>query len=189
MAMKNLGIVALVILLSASFTSCEKVKGIFDVDVETTLSGDLEIDIPESATKATGYYEFESTAVIDPTDNPDVADNAEKIKEITADGIIATVTFVSVGDQPTDDLVLFKGTTFTIKNSTIEASWTLQDEWPIQKGFELKLEDVEHIYDDVSAILTSVDPFTISCKGAASLKGISITITIDIDCTVTGNPF
>ena len=188
--MKNLGIVALVILLSASFTSCEKVKGIFDVDVETTLSGDLEIDIPESATKAAGYYEFESFAVIDPTVNDDVADNADRIKEITADGIIATVTFVSVGDQPTDDLVLFKGTTFTIKNSTIEASWTLQDEWPIQKGSELKLEDVQGIiYGEVSTILTTLEPFKIICKGAASLKGISITITIDIDCTVTGNPF
>ncbi len=187
--MKNLGIVVLMVLLSASFTSCEKIKGIFDVDVETTLSGDLEIDIPESATKAAGYYEFESFAVIDPTVNDDVADNADRIKEITADGIIATVTNVSIGDQPTDDLVLFKGTTFTIENSNIEASWELQSEWPIKKGSELKLEDVQSIYGEVSKILTTVEPFTISCIGAASLKGISITIAIDIKTTITGNPF
>jgi hypothetical protein len=187
--MKNLGIVALVILLSASFTSCEKIKGIFDVDVETNLSGDLDINIPESASKATGNYEFESSAVIDPTDNPDVADNADRIKEITADGIIATVTYVSVGDQSTDDLVLFKGTTFSIENSTTRASWTLQNEWPIQKGTELALEDVQGIYGEVSNMLTTLEPFEVTCKGAASLKGISITIEIDINTTVTGNPF
>jgi hypothetical protein len=187
--MKNLGIVALVILLSASFTSCEKVKGIFDVDVETTLSGDLDIDIPESATKATGKYEFESSAVIDPTDNSDVADNADKIKAITADGIIATVTYVSVGDQSTDDLVLFEGTTFSIKNSTTTVSWKLSNDWPIQKGTELTLEDMQGIYGEVSNILTTLEPFEVICKGAASLKGISITIEIDINATITGNPF
>ena len=187
--MKNLGIIALIVLLSASFTSCEKIKGIFDVDVETTMSGDLEIDIPDSEKKATGYYEFETFAYIDPGDNQDVEDNADRIKEITADGIIATVTFVSVGGQSTDDLVLFKGTTFTITNSEREVSWELQNDWPIQKGSELKLEDVGGIYDEVSKILTTVDPFKIECKGAASLKGISITITIDIKTTVTGNPF
>jgi hypothetical protein len=186
--MKNSGIVALVILLSASFTSCEKVKGTFDVDVETTLSGDLDIDIPESASKATGYYEFESSAEIDPIDNPDVADNADKIKAITADGIIATVTYVSVGDQSTDDLVLFKGTTFSIENSTTGAIWTLSNDWPIQKGTELTLDDGQGIYGEVSNIMTTMEPFEITCKGAASLKGISITIEIDINTTVTGNP-
>ena len=187
--MKNLGIVALLVLLSASFSSCEKIKGIFDVDVETTLSGDLEIDIPESATKAAGYYEFDTSTVVNPMDYGDVADNEDRIEAITADGIIATVTFVSVGDQPTDDLFLYEKTTFTIYNSTDTASWILQNKWPIVVESELKLEDVEHIYDDVSAILTSVDPFTISCNGAASLKGVSITITIDIKTTITGNPF
>jgi len=187
--MKNLGIAALLVMLTTSFTSCEKIKGIFDVDVETTLSGDLEIDIPESATKATGYYEFETFVVIDPTDNSDVADNAERIEEITADGIIATVTNVSVGDQNTDDLLLFKGTTFSIENSQVGASWTLQNEWPVRPGSELKLEDVQGIYGEVSKILTTLDPFTITCKGAASLEGISITIKIDIETTVTGNPF
>jgi hypothetical protein len=187
--MKNSGIVALVILLSASFTSCQKIKGIFDVDVETTMSGALDIDIPESASKATGYYEFESSAVIDPTDNPDVADNADRIEEITADGIIATVTYVSVGGQSTDDLALLKGTTFSIENSTTGVSWTLQNEWPIQKGTELALEDVQGIYGEVTNILTTLEPFEVTCKGAASLKGISITIEIDINSTVTGNPF
>ena len=186
--MKNLGIVALAILLTTSFTSCEKVKGLFDVDVETTMSGDLDIDIPESATKATGNYEFETSVVIDPMDNGDVEENADKIRKITADGIIATVTDVSLNGQSTDDLKLFKGTTFTIENSSISASWTLQDEWPIQVGTELKLEDVQGIYNEVTTILTTLEPFKVTCTGAASLKGISITIEIDINTTVTGNP-
>ncbi len=184
--MKNLGIVALVILLSASFTSCEKVKDIFDVDVETTMSGDLDIDIPESALKAAGPYEFDTLVVVDPMDYGDVADNKDRIESITADGIIATVDAVKIGDKNIEDLVL-TDVAFTIKNSSISATWTRMEAWPIQVGSTLTLDDINDIYSSVNEILTSVDPFTITCKGKSSLKGISITIVVDIDCTVTGN--
>ena len=184
--MKNLGIVALVILLSASFTSCEKVKGLFDVDVETTMSGDLDIDIPESALKAAGPYEFDTLVVVDPMDYGDVAENEERIESITADGIIAKVEAVNIGEKNIEDLVL-TDVSFTIKNSSISATWTRTEEWPIQVGSTLTLEDINDVYSGVNEILTSIDPFTITCKGKSSLKGISITIVVDINCTVTGN--
>lgn len=185
--MKNLGILALVILLSASFTSCEKVKGLFDVDVETTLSGDLDIDIPESAMKAAGPYEFDTLVVVDPMDYGDVAENEERIESIIADGIIARVDSVNIGEKDIVDLVL-TDVSFTISNESIAATWTKMEEWPIQVGSTLSLEDIQGIYDKVNEILTSVEPFTITCKGKSSLKGISITIVVDINCTVTGNP-
>ena len=184
--MKNLGIVALVILLSASFTSCEKVKDIFDVDVETTMSGDLDIDIPESALKAAGPYEFDTLVVVNPMDYGDVAENKDRIESITADGIIATVDAVQIGDKNIEDLVL-TDVTFTIDNGSIDATWTRKEEWPIQVNSTLTLEDIKDEYSKVNEILTSIDPFTITCKGKSSLKGISITIVVDIDCTVTGN--
>lgn len=184
--MKNLGIVALVILLSASFTSCEKVKDIFDVDVETTMSGDLDIDIPESALKAAGPYEFDTLVVVDPMDYGDVAENKDRIESITADGIIATVDAVQIGDKNIEDLVL-TDVAFTIDNGSISATWTKMEEWPIQVGSKLTLEDIQGIYSEVNEMLTSIDPFTITCKGKSSLKGISITIVVDINCTVTGN--
>lgn len=186
--MKNLGIVASVILLSASLTSCEKVKGIFDVDVETTMSGELDIIVPESAKKAAGPYDFSTSTVVDPMDYGDVAENEERIKSITADGIIATVKSLSIGDKDINELVLTE-VTFTIDNGKIGASWTRKEEWPIQPGSKLTLEDIQGIYDEVDEILTSVAPFDISCTGKSSLDGVSFVIAIDIDCTITGNPF
>ena len=174
------------IVLSASFTSCEKVKDIFDVDVETTMSGDLDIDIPESALKAAGPYEFDTLVVVDPMDYGDVAENKDRIESITADGIIATVDAVKIGDKNIEDLVL-TDVTFTIDNGSIDATWTRKEEWPIQVNSTLTLEDIKDEYSKVNEILTSIDPFTITCKGKSSLKGISITIVVDIDCTVTGN--
>lgn len=182
--MKNITKVLILVFLASGFTSCKKIKSWFDVDVDTTMSADLEIDIDDSAMKTAAAYPFETSAMIDPLDNEDVAEYEDKIERIKTRGIIATVEYVSK-----KDLVLYKGTTFTITNSKKTVYWMLEDEWPIEKGSQLELADVADIYDDVSDILTTLDPFTVSAMGTASEKGVSITIRIDIETTVTGNPF
>lgn len=178
--MKNMTKLLLLLILITGFTSCS----LFDVDVDTTLSADLEIDIEDSAMKSAAAYPFESEAVIDPMDNDDVDEYADKIERIKATGIIGTVEYVSK-----KDLVLHKGTKFTIANSDQSVAWTLDNEWPIEKGTVLELPSGNGTYDAVSKILTTLDPFTVSCEGTASDKGVSITIRIDIKTTVTGNPF
>jgi hypothetical protein len=178
--MKHITKLLMLVLLVTGFTSCS----LFDVDVDTTMSADLEIDIEDSAMKSAAAYPFESEAVIDPLDNDDVDEYADKIERIKATGVIATVEYVSKAD-----LVLYKGTTFAIKNSDQTVEWTLSDDWPIEKGTVLELPAGNGTYDSVSKILTTLDPFTVSCKGTASDKGVSITIRIDIETTITGNPF
>ena len=39
--MKNIGKILMLVVLTTFFTSCESVKSVFDVEVETTLSGNL----------------------------------------------------------------------------------------------------------------------------------------------------
>jgi len=178
--MKNLAKVLILVFLVSGFTSCS----LFDVDVKTTMSGDLEIDVEDTPLKSAAAYKFDSYFTINPMDYGDVADNEDKIDRVTADGIIGIVEYVSTGE-----IVLLTGTTITIKNSTKAATWQFKDDMPIQKGTEIVLEDVAHIYDEVTDILTSLDVFTISSEGTASEPGANITIRIDIKTTITGNPF
>jgi hypothetical protein len=179
--MKNMTKLLTLLILIAGFTSCS----LFEVDVDTTMSADLEIDIEDSAMKsAAEAYPFDSEVVIDPLDNDDVEEYKDKIERIKATGIIGTVEYVSK-----KDVVLYKGTMFTISNSKYKVTWTLDDDWPIEQGTVLELPDGGDNYDAVSKILTTMDPFTVSCEGTASDKGVSITIRIDIDTKVTGNPF
>jgi len=182
--MKNLVYLVLLVFLATGFTSCQKIKGWFDVDVETTMSGDLEIEVEEASLKSDDGYKFDSYFTINPMDYGDVADNEDKIDRITADSIIAVVEWVS-----TSEIVLLAETSITIKNSEKSATWKFGNDMLIQKGTKFVLEDIAHIYDDVTDILTSMDIFNVSSEGRASEPGASITIRIDIKTTVTGNPF
>lgn len=178
--MKNLAKVLILVFLVSGFTSCS----LFDVDVETTMSGDLDIYTEAGEKKLAGEHEFYSETPINPMDYGDVADNEDKIDRITADGIIATVEYVSTGE-----IAILAGSVIAIKNSEKSAIWKFGNDMLIQKDTEITLDDVSDIYDDVTDILTSMDVFTIYAEGEASEPGAEIRIRLDIDCTVTGNPF
>ena len=46
--MKNLFNIGMLVLLTTMFTSCEKIKSMFDVEVKSTLEGMLYIDVEET---------------------------------------------------------------------------------------------------------------------------------------------
>lgn len=185
MTMKKLVYVIALVFIATGFTSCKKIKSWFDVDVKTTMSGDLEIEVEETPLKSAGAYKFDSYFPINPMDYGDVADNEDRIERITADSILAVVEYVS-----TSEIVLFaKTTSITLKNSEKSVTWTFGNDLLIQKGTEFTLDNIGNIYDDVNDILTSMDVFTVSAEGTASEPGAIITIRIDIKTTITGNPF
>jgi hypothetical protein len=179
--MKNLVYLVFVVFFATSFTSCS----LFDVEIETTMSADLEIETDDTALKsAAEEYKIDSYTTINPMDYGDVAENEDKIDRITADGIIATVEYVS-----TSEIVFKAGTEIVIKNDDESAIWEIGNDILVQKGTEFLLEDINNIYDTVTDILTSMDVFIISIYGKASEPEAVITLRFDIDCTVTGNPF
>ena len=179
--MKHLMKFALLLALAAGLVSCD----LFNVDVDTTLSGTLDIAVDEPMMKsAADGYPFMSTTTIDPADDPDVEDYIDKIVEVGVDGIIAEVEWVS-----DTGAAFLTGSTFTISNASETATWTIEEDWPIEVGATLMLEDLGGIYDDVAAILLEMDVFTIGMEGTSSKTGIYATVRIDIDATVTGNPF
>lgn len=181
--MRNLVKYALLIMLAAGISSCEKIRSIFDVEIDTTLSGELDIDIQDQALKSVLDYAFKSQEDIDPLDDDDIAEYEENIKDMDVKGILATVVYVS------KENVEFKaGTAFSISDQMSNVVWTLDDDWPIAEGTTITLGDLGDVYKAVAEILNRKKPFTIGAEGTCTQTDVYITIRMDIDTKVTANP-
>ncbi len=184
MVMKNLMKIGLLLALVVSISSCEKVKGLFDIDFDTTFKGDLEIEIPESELKSAEFHEFHSTVEVKIEDYDDIVEYGENIREINVDSILATVK-----DVNKDDVVFSKGTTFSIYDTEDKATWELENDWDIVVGTKITLGDIgTEKYNTVKRILEKQKAFTISGDGYCTQKGVSITIRLSINTTVVANP-
>ncbi len=188
--MRNLGKVILLVMLTAGLSSCEKIKSIFDVEIETTLSGDLDIDIQESAMKSTNSHEFESSTLIIPSDVEEIDEYSGNITDFAVDGILAEVLSVEKDNLEIESVIFESGTFFYIKDNLDKAFWTMDSDWEIVDGTVFTLEDLGNIYNVVEDILNRnmEGQFTVGVEGVCSESGVFITIRLGIETTVTANP-
>lgn len=181
--MRNLAKIVLLISLSAGLTSCEMVRGWFEVEFDTTLSGDLDIDIQESAKKSTNDHDFQASTKLNLLDDEEIEKYEANITEIEVTGIVAEVTYLSTSS------VIFRGeTSFSISDSSSSVEWTLGNDWTIFEGAEISLEDMGGTYDLVKGILDKHGEFQVSTVGKCSEAGVSIVITIGIDAIIKASP-
>jgi hypothetical protein len=180
--MRNLVKISLLIMLTAGLSSCEKIKSIFDVDFDTTLSGNLDIDI-QDALKSTNSYTFKKTATVNPLDDEDIAEYIDNIKEFAVNEVIVEVLYVSAGN-----VVFKKGTTFSVFDNNSKVTWTLGSDWDVTEGTQLTLEDVGDVYKAVVDILDKKGSFSVGAEGESSETGVFVTLKIGIDTKVTANP-
>ncbi|MEZ5071438.1 MAG: hypothetical protein R2751_10820 [Bacteroidales bacterium] len=181
--MKHMAYILTLAVLMTGLQSCEKVKGLFDVDFETTLSGDLDVNVPAAAMKSTSGTSFSASVTVDPLSDDEIEKYADKIRNFDINTVVAEVISVDKGS-----VVIQSGSSFTISNASQSATWTLGDDWTITAGTTLTLEDLAGIYDAVGEILETKEVFTISTQGECSDSDVQITIRVDIDTVVTGNP-
>lgn len=180
--MRNLLNIALIMVLSACLSSCESIKNIFDVEFDTTLSGDLDISIQESAKKSAAYA-FSTTTVVDPLTDPDIDEYLDNIRDFEISEIVAEVLYVNKGE-----VVFGAGTVFEIYDSMDKATWPVTGDWVISEGTTLTLGDVSGVYGTVVDILNRKSTFTIAASGTCSETGVEVTIRVAIDTKVIANP-
>jgi len=181
--MRTLLKVSIMLMLVAGIFSCEKIKSIFDVEIDTTLSGNLDIDIQESAKKSAAGYDFESSATINPLDDEDIAEYTDKIKEFQVNGVEVEVIYVNKGD-----VVFESGTAFYISDMSNTITWTLSGDWDVMEGTTLSLEDMGDVYQAVADILDKKETFTVGAVGTCSQTDVYITLKMGIDTKVIANP-
>ena len=182
--MRNLLKIVLLIMLTAGLSSCQKIKSLFDVEFETTLTGDLNIDIPESAKKSTNFVKFEDSALLNPLSDDDIAEYSENITNFDVTKVLGEVTYVNKSN-----IVFKSGTSFYITDGTSTVTWIIDSDWSIVERTQLTLGDIgSEIYKEIGEILGKLEQFTVGIDGECSESGVSVDIDFIIEVTVAANP-
>lgn len=173
--------IMLMVVLTAGLTSCEKIKSLFDIEVDTTIEGDLNIDVDDTELKSTAGFGFNETVTVQVL-NDDLYEYEEEIKDFVVSGVTATVESISASG-----VEFLAGTKFTISNANYTVVWTLGSAWTVSVGSSLNLEDAG-LWDMVEDILVDKIPFTMSAVGESNTGGVTAVIRLGIETTVTVNP-
>ena len=178
--MKNALRILVLASLTVSLSSCENIKDLFDVEIETTVEGDLHFVSDETELKSTEDVGFEESVTVQVL-NDDTYEYEDNIKDFRTSDI--TVEVLSVDSS---DVLLRSGTSFTIENSNAGYTWTLTSDWPIEQGSSLTLDAAS--YDAIDDILEDMMPFTMSTSGTCNKGGVHIGLRYGIETTVVANP-
>jgi hypothetical protein len=180
--MKHMMKFALLLALATGLVSCD----LFNVDVETTLSGELDIAVDDPMIKsAEEGIPFDSWRTLYPGDDEEIAKYKDQIVAVEVDGIIAEVEWVSEAD-----VYFLSGSLFVIYDDEDTVSWSMDTDWEVYDGATFMMDDLGgEKYDSIAVILEDVDPFTIGMVGASSKTGIEATVRIDIKTVITGSLF
>jgi len=175
---------ALKILVLASITlslsSCESIKSLFDVEIDTTIEGELSFVTDETELKSTEDVGFSSSATVRVL-NDDTYEYEENIK-----GFMTSDVTIEVLAVDSSDVILRTGTSFTIENMNAGYVWTLTTDWPIAPGLSLTLDAAS--YDAIDDILDDKADFTISTLGTCNKGGVHITLRFGIETRVVATP-
>jgi hypothetical protein len=181
--MKHIKNLALLMIAALAMTSCE----LFNVDVDSTLSGDLDVYVEESMAKsALNLHPFVKEKIIDAFENKDVEKYSSKVDGVAVEEIVATVESLSL-----EGVELSAETVFYIKNSSNSVSWSKGEAWTIHTGDTFTFDNLGSAYDEAAAIIeyaiTHKDDseFTIGVDGECSDPGVSMKIRIDIKTIIT----
>ncbi len=179
--MKNLKRVLLLVMITASLSSCESIKGIFDVEVDTTIEGEMDILTDGTALKSANDYGFNESITVAVL-NDDLSEYEDKIQSFKISNVIIEVLSVD-----TEDVVFLPGTIFTISNGVnTSVSWEISTDWPVEQGSMLDLLD-SGLFAGVETILDERVDFTISAVGSSNKGNVHATIQVSIEVTVVAN--
>ncbi len=141
--MKHMMKFALVLIIALGMVSCD----MFNVDVESTVSGALDIAVEEGVAKgALGVYPFSAYTTM-PMDNPDVQKYKDNIVNVGVDGIFAKVVSVKMDGKPIDGVAFLAGSTFTMSNGVDpDAVLPLKEDWNIVPNATVSVDDLNGNY-------------------------------------------
>jgi hypothetical protein len=167
-------------MLTASLSSCEGIRNLFDVEIETTIEGDLNFVTDEVELKSTEDVAFNASVTV-PVLNDDLYEYEENIKDFMTSDV--TIEVLSVDSA---DVILRSGSSFTIENMNASYIWTLTSDWPIEAGMSVTLNPAS--LDVIDDILEDMLPFTMSTSGTCNKGGVTIWLRYGIETKAVATP-
>jgi hypothetical protein len=180
--MRNTLKLLILVMLTASLTSCEKIKSWFDVEVDTSYDGELYIVSDETELKSTNDYGFDVT-VTEQIMNDDLYEHEDKIQGFRTSDVTFEVLSVD-----SSDVVLRAGSQFVISNvNNPGLSVEFPTDWSVVQGASVTLSD--EAMDVIDDILDDRIDFTVHAVGACNKPGVTIELRYGIETTVIASPF
>ena len=166
--------------LTVSLSSCESIRSLFDVEIDTTIEGELSFVTDENELKSTADVGFSASATVHVL-NDDTYEYEDNIKDFMTSDVTIEVLAVD-----SSDVILRDGTSFTIENANAGYIWTLTSDWPIEAGFTLTLDKAS--LDVIDDILEDMIDFTMSTAGTCNKGGVHIELRYGIETTAVATP-
>jgi len=166
--------------LTVSLSSCESIKSLFDVEIDTIIEGELSFVTDENELKSTEDVAFNASVTV-PVLNDDLYEYEENIKDFMTSDV--TIEVLSVDSA---DVILRSGSSFTIENVNASYIWTLTSDWPIEAGMSVTLNPAS--LDVIDDILEDMLPFTMSTSGTCNKGGVTIWLRYGIETKAVATP-
>jgi hypothetical protein len=182
--MKKLIKISPMFLILAFLAGCEKIKDLTNVEFDTDMSTDLNINVADASSKSSLLsYSFSDASTLDPLEDSEVKKYKEKIEDYDVNSLTATVISVS---KP--EVALLEGTYFQVFDSKDTATWTLDAPFYVVSDAVYTLDNTNGNWDKVRKILKRNSVFTVAAAGESSTDNVTIVFEVSIGATVTANP-
>ncbi len=188
--MKKANILFLIGILftAVTFTSCEKIADGVQDALELTINTDFSAPFVATPTdekaNADGSYNFKEVAILDPSQNADLAEYLQKIQSIDITTIEILITSVS-----NPNLVLRNGE-FTLTDNVTGDTFTYHspENTAIAMGTTLAVEETNPGWDIVNQIVDNMHASTIVAVGGLNQDDFEIEFEYIIKVKVVVNP-
>lgn len=183
--MKNIWKLAFLMIAVLGMSSCD----LLNVDVDTTLSGVMDIQVDEDMAKGRlDWNHFYEVITIEPSS--ELEEHKENIKEVGIGNVVTTVVSVTKKGVEVDNVMIQQKSMVTISSTGFaDAVYELPEDWHIKQHEEFQLEDQDGFYKEIGAMLEDAKAFSIEMDGHSSETGVTITLKFSIEATVTGSIF
>ncbi len=182
--MRTLRTLSLVVfaLTLMTFTSCDKIKSIADVKFEAEMSADIDATSASETLKATGLYAFSGSEVIDPTEDDDINEYWDMIKEWNIQKIIVTIKSIDEPAQLDHASLLLKDDNTGAELYSVEVH-----NLALQNGTKI-LEVTEADWTKLVNTLNSKHKIYAAIEGSIDKPSVHIIFRVKIYTKVTANP-
>jgi hypothetical protein len=168
----SLRFLSLVLILS----SCQKIKDLLTVKVDTKFTVNVPVTIGASPLKST-MGTFNSTKTFDPLSNEDLAVYKEKIKGFDLTSMTGTVTLLSEDVTLTD-------ATLVVSTAQNSAQWHFTN-LQITNGTVIQFDDPSGQWTKINDILMEQKEITVVLSGTANKTNVTFTLVVDFGVKVS----
>ncbi len=173
----------IILLIGVSFSSCDDIESLADIEFTTSFSGDVDVVVPASVSHASAKIDavsFSGKATIDPQSDSNIKKYIDKLKSSDVQEVTGTFKKVSKPVRITTG-------SLSISQGSKSASWSIKN-FDVANGAKIILDSAEGQWATINQILMSKNKFDAKITGTVDNDDVSFTVTIYIKSNFIANP-